>query len=172
MRKTLNYLHIACVTVGLLAVNMGFVAWHWERVAMTQYAFFPLVLAVFVIIYGVISCVFKHKGNYLIIQRRRGFGIFSEDQDYTFTDAYERRFRWMLLVYCVPIPFYIPVMAFAATWPQTFWALFLFVLPQLVYVVNAIYQTVQEYKRKKQERERLERERIEQERREEQGYWK
>ena len=98
--------------------------------------------------------------------------IFMEDKANTFTDEYEIEFRWMLLVYCATIPFYIPVIFFASGLLQTLWSLLILLVPQIVFTIHTIYKTVQYIKKEKLRQAQLENERIEQERREELGHWK
>jgi hypothetical protein len=120
---------------------------------------------------GILACLFKHKGNFLMFGKKHGF-IFSQDKDYTFNDDHENEFRLMLLVYCAAIPFYLPVIFFASSWPQTLWTLFVLFVPQAIFIIQGIYKTVQDVKKEKLLQEQIQKERIEQERREELGRWK
>ena len=98
--------------------------------------------------------------------------IFSEDKEYTFTEEYERKFRWMLLVYFAAIPFYLPIICFATTWQQILWSLLVAFVPQGIFIGCGIAGTIGEAKKERLRQAQLEKERIEQERREELGRWK
>lgn len=171
MKYNLKYSFVFCITLILLIINIIPILVFAERSMISVYSFPPTAVMALVVLNGVLSCIFKHKGNFLMISKYPGF-IFLDDKEYTFTEEYEREFRWMLLVYCAAIPFYLPIIFFASSWPQTLWALLVFFIPQAIFVGHGIYQTVQEVKKEKRKQEQLEKERIEQERREELGYWK
>ncbi len=171
MKHRLKYSHIFCITIVLLIINLiPFLAFR-ENFVISVYTLPPICVMSLVIINGVLSCIFKHKGNFLMIRKYRS-AIFSADKDYTFTEKYEKEFRWILLIYCAAIPFYLPVIFFASSWPQTFWTLLVLYIPQAIFVAHGIYETVQHMKKERLRQEQLEKERVEQERREELGYWK
>ena len=171
MKKSLKYSHIFYITLALLILNIIPLIIFRSQIQISTISIVMIALAGIIILNGVFACSLKHKGNFLVIGQYR-HAAFSEDKDYTFTDEYEREFRWMLLVYCMAIPFYLPVICFAANWEQTLWALALFLAPQLIYVIHGIYQTVQVVKETKRREAQLQKEREEQEKREELGYWK
>lgn len=171
VKSMLKYSLIFCITLALLLVNIIPVLVFWGSATISVYSLPPMAVMALVVINGVLSCVFKHKGNFLMIRKYRS-AIFSADKDYTFTDEYEKEFRWMLLIYCAAIPFYIPIIFFASSWSQTLWTLLVFFIPQVIFIAHGIYQTVQDVKEEKRRQAQLEKERKEQERREELGYWK
>jgi hypothetical protein len=171
MKKRLKYSHIFYITFALFILNIIPLIIFQNQIQISTNSIATIALAGIVILQGVLAYSFKHKGNFLMINRYRHTG-FSEDKDYTFTDEYEREFRWMLLIYCLPIPFYLPVIFFATSWKHTIWALILYIAPQVIYVIHGIYQTVQMVKETKRREAQLQKEREEQEKREELGYWK
>ena len=171
MKHKLTYSAIICVTLILLVLNVIPIIIFFKSCRLSVYSFPVFAVMAYVIINGVISYFFRHKGNFLMIRRYRS-ELFRDDQDVTFTDGYEREFRWMLLIYCIPIPFYLPIGFFASSWSHTLWTLLVFLLPQLIFLGYGIYETAQHVKSEKLRREQLENELKEQERREELGFWK
>ncbi len=171
MKYKLKYSHIFHITLALLIINLIPVLCFRKSVVLSQYTLPPIAVMSLMIINGILSCIFKHKGNFLIIRKYHGF-IFSSDKDYTFTEEYEKNFRWMLLVYCAVIPFYLPIAFFASSWLQTLWTLLVLLVPQAIFVIHSIYETIQDVKKEKLRQKQLQKERIEQGRREELGHWK
>ena len=78
----------------------------------------------------------------------------------------------MLLVFFLPIPFYIPVIFFVSGAPQMLLDLLLLFAPQFVFIAWGVRNTLKDVKAAKERAAALEKERIEQERREELGYRK
>jgi len=72
----------------------------------------------------------------------------------------------MLKIYCLAIPFYIPQVFLTSSYIGSLWALFVFVSPQIVYVIMGIVDTSKDVKENKLKEQQLEKERIAQERRE------
>ena len=171
MKYKLKYSHIFYITLAILIINLIPVIYFRKSFVLSQYALPPIIVMSLVIVNGILSCVFKHKGNFLIIRKHHSF-IFSSDKDYTFAEEYERNFRRMLLVYCTAIPFYLPVAFFASNWSQTLWTLLVLLVPQAIFIIHNIYETIHDVKKEKILQERLRKEKIEQERREELGHWK
>jgi len=170
MKSKLKYSFIIGITLVLLIFNVIPVLIFEERSGISVHSFVPMAVMLLTLVNGVLSCVFKHKGNFLMIRKHQS-GIFSTDKDYTFTKEYENEFRMMLLIYCIPIPFYIPIIFFASSSEQVIWTLLVFFLPQAVFIFRGIYQTLQDVKKEKLKQEELEMQRREQERREELRYW-
>lgn len=101
------------------------------------------------IIHATLSYILRHKGNYLPFRRFTHPIPFASDKDYTFKDEYLNRFFIMLKVYCLAIPFYIPQIFLTSSYVATLWALVPFIIPQLVYVIIGIADTLSEVKKDK-----------------------
>lgn len=167
-----KYSFIFAVVLIVLALNILAVVIFAKNASLSAYSIAPAGAMAVMIANGIFACIFKNKGNYLVLRRRRGFGMFSEDKEYTFSDEYEREFRIMLLVYCAAIPFYIPLIFFPNGMSAAFLTMLVLSLPQVIFIIFSVKKTVDEAKARKQRDEQLERERAEQERREELGRWK
>ncbi len=70
------------------------------------------MLTLIVIINGVLALIFKHKGNFFIIRKYNN--PFTNDNDYTFTPEYDKRFILSFAIYFAPIPFYLPLILFTS----------------------------------------------------------
>lgn len=171
MKKSLKYSHVFYITLALLMINVIPSIIFRDEIELSLYSLPPIAVAVMVSVNGVLACIFKRKGNFLMIRKYHS-AIFSKDKAYTFTDEYEREFRRMLLIYCAAIPFYIPIICFASNWQQTLWTLLVFFIPQGIFIIHGIHQTVQDVKQEKLRQEQLQKELKEQEEREELGRWK
>ena len=171
MKKHLKYSHIFFVTLGLLIVNAIPVIVFRDQIKISAYSLIAITVAAVVVFNGILACLFKHKGNFLIMRKHNG-AIFSEDKDHTFTNRYECEFRRMLLIYCAAIPFYIPIICFASNLQEALWSLLVYSVPQIIFLVNEIRKTLKDVKKEKLHQAQLEKERIEQERREELGHWR
>ena len=165
-RSRLSYGTILATTASLLLLNIIFVLIFRKNISISTYSLPPIALGVLVLINGVLACILKHKGNFLVIRKHRGMLFYLKDR--TLTDSYEKEFRMMLLIYCAAIPFYIPIICFASNWADTLWTLLVFIVPQGIFIAHEIRKTIQDVKIQKER----EKERIEQERREELGYLK
>ncbi len=173
MKKPIKYSLIVCVTLALLVVNMIPVFLFRDRARVTSYASVAILLLLLHTARTVSACFLKHKGNMFLIRGKYAhIHIYSPDREETFTPAYEREFRVLLLVHCMAIPFYIPLIFFVHSWENTLWDLLLFFLPPLIAVANEMRKMYAAAKKAKQRDAALEHERIEQERREEEGHWK
>ena len=171
MRPMLKYPVIFGIILVLLLLNAIPVLLFWDRTALANHSLLPIMFMGLNLLHGLTACLRKHKGNYLVF-RKAGRLPLSGNRDYTYTETYERKFRWMLAVYFGAIPFYIPVIFFAPDIPQALWMLPVLFVPQMVFMTHGIYETVQDAKEAKRMRERQEREKQEQEAREEMGRWK
>lgn len=127
---------------------------------------------IIMVIQAILSYVLRHKGNYLPFRRFGHPNPFTTDKDYTFKDSYVNRFFFMLKVYCLAIPFYIPQIFLTSSYFESLWALVVFFFPQIVYVIMEIADTLKDVKEDKAKKEQLDKERLAQERREELGKWK
>ena len=171
MKSILKYRFIFLSVLIASVLNILPVIVFWSKAAVSRYSLAPMGIMALVILNGILACIFKNKGNFLMIRNYR-WSLFSEDREYTFTDAYERQFRWMLLIYCTSIPFYVPIIFFSSSWSNTLWTLLVLLIPQGSFIAYDIKKTVDDVKASKRHRERLEQERIKQEQREELGRWK
>lgn len=162
---------IVGVTFLLLFLNALSVLLFKKYAALSECSLIPLAFMVLAILNGALSCLLKHKGNFLMLGKHFG-AFFDDDADYTFTEEYEARFRLMLFIYSAFIPFYIPIIFFAKSVLQALPSLAVFFLPQLIFVLMGIADTAREFKAQRHKEETERREREEQERREELGAWK
>ncbi len=141
-----------------------------DSAKISVYSIPSVLVLIAVSITAVISYFLRHQDNYLVYRRHRS--IFSGERDYTYSEEYERRFRLMLVIYCIPIPFYLPVIFFARSYMHSLWSLLLYAIPQIAFMVMEICDTVKDVKDAKMKRLDEKRERREQEMREELGRWK
>ena len=79
-----------------------------------QTAFSWLFLAVMLLelIYGIFCCVCKHKANFFRNYRR--IHLFWKNDESTFTAEYQREFDCYAMIFFSSLPFYIPLIHFAA----------------------------------------------------------
>lgn len=170
MKKLIQYKVIFGITGALLALNLFVSLCFASFIDLSVYSFIPTSILALVIFNGIFACVHKNRGNFLKIRRYNTIKIWT-NRDLSDDISYQITFRWSLLVYCVPIPFYIPFILFVPnSW--TALSLLLFFIPQILYSIQHSYEKKQEIKKIKQRDDALEKERIEQEKREELGYWK
>ena len=156
----------------ILAINILIALSQINSLNLSRFSL-PAMFCMFImVIQAVLSYVLRHKGNYLFFRRYAHPNPFTSDKDYTFNDEYLNRFFFMLKIYCLAIPFYIPQIFLTSSHRTTLWALVPILFPQIVYVIMGIVDTLKDVKENKIKKEQLERERLDQERREEQGKWK
>lgn len=156
----------------VLVANVAIVLFQISRANISTFSLPAIFLMIIMVMHAILSFALRHKGNYLML---RGFtqpNPFAEDKDYTFDHLYLKRFSLMLRVYCLPIPFYIPLIFFTSNYVESLGALIPFFAPQVVYIVMGILDTTAEVKEDKLKKQQIERERLEQERRESEGKWK
>lgn len=170
MKPKLKYSLIITIVAILLILNVQPVIIFWERASFSKYSFMPAFIMACIVTIGIFACVLRHKGNFLMFGGSRS--VFRDDKDYTFTDEYDRRFRWMLLVYFAAVPFYIPLIFFTKSDVDLLWMLPVIFVPQAVFIAHGIYETLQDVEEEKRRQEQFEKERAEQEKREELGRWK
>ena len=172
MKIKLKYPLILGILLALVLVNAVPVLVLPDKAALTRYSYPPGILLIFVTIYGLCALIDKHKGNHFLLESPRERS-FSYNKSYTYTDKYEREFRLSLLIYFGAIPFYIPLIFFARSFPLSAGlSLAVLLIPQLALAIPGIRESIQHAKERKQILAERERERIEQERREELGKWK
>jgi hypothetical protein len=156
----------------ILMINMLIVLSQTSTIAISRFSLPALFLMIIMIIHSMVSYMLRHKGNYLPFRRFGHPNPFTTDKDYTFEELYIKRFFFMLKIYCLVIPFYIPQIFLTSTYFESLWALVTFLTPQVVYVIMGIVDTLKDVKEYKAKREQLEKERLSQEQREELGKWK
>ena len=172
MKIKLKYPLILGILLALLLVNAIPVLLLPEKAALTNFSVFPGAVAVFMVIYGLCALIDKHKGNYFLLSDPRGRSL-SYNKSYTYKEEYERGFRLSLLIYFGAVPFYIPLIFFARSYPAaTFGTFAVMLVPQIFLAIPTIREAIQDSKERKRILAERERERIEQERREELGKWK
>ena len=164
-KNTLLYFIIYSI---VLITNVLIVLLHISNASISSFSLPAIFLMAAMIINAIISYCLRHKGNYLPFIRLARPNPFLSDRDYTFEDEYLNRFFFLLKVYCLVIPFYIPQIFLASSHLQSLWALVPFFVPQAVHIVMGIRGTLREVKKEEQLKEEL----LEQERREELGEWK
>ena len=155
-----------------LAVNILIVFCNKTNINVSRFSLPAIILMFFMIIHAMLSYVLRHKGNFLPFRRFGHPNPFITDKDYTVEELYMKRFFFMLKIYCLVIPFYIPQIFLTSTYFESLWALVAFLTPQVVYVIMGIVDTLKDVKEYKAKREQLEKERLSQEQREELGKWK
>ncbi len=141
-----------------------------DNIAFSQYSIPPLMLMLLVILNGVMALIFKHKCNFFVI--RKYHTPFTNDKDYTFTPEYDKKFILSFVIYFAQVPFYLPLIFFTKNWAQTLLSLLLFALPQIIFIIQGILETVKDAKAEKMKKQQREQELREQQRREELGHWK
>ena len=170
-KKPLSYPLILGILALLFLVNICPVLILQDRVELNNFSLIPAAVAVLVLLNGLGALLFKHVDNYFNFGTPRR-GLFTAPKEYTYTEEYEREFRWMMLVYFAAVPFYIPCICFSSDYAETAWTLVPLAGPQLVFMLHGMYETVQHVKTAKAEAEQRERELREQEQREELGVWR
>ena len=174
MKKAPSYLTVALLIGVLLALNLLALFLFREQAKFTVYSLAPAVTAALVTVWGGLAVLFRHKRNCLAF-RRHAYSLVTllrEDDPHTYTEEYGNEFRRMLLVFFLPVPFYIPVIFLVGGVPQMLLTLALLFAPQFVFIAWGIRKTLRDVKEQKELDARLEAERREQERREELGHWK
>ncbi|MBQ3507938.1 MAG: hypothetical protein IJA91_05245 [Clostridia bacterium] len=171
-KTKLTYPLVLSILLGLLLLNVIPVLALPDKAALTRYSYPPGILLIVLTIYGLCAIIDKHKGNYFRLESSRGRS-FSGNKSYTYTEAYEREFRWSLLIYFGAMPFYLSLVFFARSFPLSAGlSLALLLVSQLILMIPSVQRSIQDAKERKQILAERERERIEQERREELGKWK
>ena len=171
MKKRENIIALSILYALILIGNIIPVIVNREETQITKYSVPAIMLMLIVIINGVLSYFLRHKGNYLVFRKHRP-NEFASDKDYTCSEEYLKRFFGMLELYCAAIPFYIPQIFLTTSNIQTLWALFVFIVPQIIFLIQDIGHAANEFKQAENRRKQREEELKEQVRREEQGYWK
>ncbi len=166
--KKRNFLYILAYIV-ILVINILVVVNHKTDTTLYMPA---LLLMITMVIHAVLSYLLRHKGNYLPFRRFGRPNPFTADKTYTFEDLYTKRFFFMLKIYCLSIPFYIPQIFLTSNYFSPFLALGTFFSPQVVYIILGIIDTLKDIKEHKAKENRIEKERLDQERKEELGKWK
>ncbi len=142
-----------------------------DALVFSKQSIVSLVIMILVSINGIACYLLRHKGNFLPLGKPRGDAL-SADKDYTFTKEYKKEFYWQFAVYALSIPFFLPCIFFVSKWEQSLWTLCVAFVPQFIYIVYGISNTVKEAKEYRELKEKQERELKEQEQKEELGRFK
>ena len=175
MKKPIPYYVTLLATLFSLLLNMIPVVLLWEQAGVTVFSSLPLLCMAYAVFIGLGACARKSTNSLFWFGERRHSFLFSE-KEYTLSKNHDREFRWMLLVYFLPVPCYLPIILLANSAADMLWALLVLFAPQIVYMIIDGKALVKEVKKdvreQKEKKAKQERERLEQERREELGRWK
>ena len=174
MKKSPSYLAVTVIIGVLLAGNLLALFLFREQAKFTAPSLIPTVTAALVTVWGVLAVLFRHKRNCLAF-RRHAYSLVTllrEDDPRAYTEEYKNKFRRMLLVFFLPVPFYIPVIFLVGGVPQMLLTLLLLFAPQFVFFAQGVHETLRDVKAQKELDARREAELREQERREELGKFK
>ena len=110
------------------------------QVTITDFSRFPIIVMVLVSVNGILSYIFRHRGNFLTI-KNRGFNAWRAPQKKLPQKHYEK-FFWQFIVYWSAIPFYLPCIHFGLVSKgyHILWTLLILGIPQTVFF---IYDTIQ-----------------------------
>ena len=113
-----------------------------------QTAFSWLFLAVMLLelMYGIFCCVCKHKANFFRNYRR--IHLFWKNDESTFTAEYQREFDCYAMIFFSSLPFYIPLIHFAAEPIHTLWGLLVLAFPWIAFSMIGIRDTLSEAKKR------------------------
>lgn len=162
---------IVSIYILLFALNLTPVIVFNSQADFLPFSIPALILMVLVIVNGIVAYIFRHKGNFLYFRKIHP-NIFSTDKEYTLTSEYSRKFKFMLEVYAAAIPFYIPLIFFTSSWKESLWVLPVFLIPQIIFVIQDIIETIKNQKQHKIKMQQQEEELRKQQQREELGHWK
>ena len=135
-------LFIGLLTLSIL-INSATLLIFKNSILLSTQSIVSVIIMLLVTTNGIISYFFRHKGNYLSFGKPRGSAL-SADKDYTFTKEYNKEFFWQFTVYCFSIPFYIPCVFFVAKWEDLLWTLTILLIPQFIYIVYGILNTLKD----------------------------
>ena len=128
--KKRNLLYFIIYAV-VLMVNILIVSNQISNARVSSFSLPALFLMFIMLIHAILSYVLRHKGNYLPFRRFTHPNPFASDKDYTFKDGYINRFSFMLKIYFLAIPFYIPQIFLTSSYIASLWALVPFFSPRL-----------------------------------------
>lgn len=113
-------------------------------------SFFPIIIMILVSINGITAYFLRHKCNLLEFElglAYRVFLIFSDDQDYTFTEKYINNFYWDSLIYWFAVSFYIPCIFFISEWwHKIIWTFCVYSAPHIIYLILGIFDIAKDVK--------------------------
>lgn len=170
MKKS-TLLYFAVLFIVLIG-NILIVLTQISNANISVFSYPAVFFMVLMITHATLAYLLRHKVNCLPFRRFAHINPFASDKDVILKDKYLYRFFFMLKVYCLAIPFYIPQIFLTSNYIQSIWALVTFFCPQVVYIIMGVRDTFKDVKADKLKKEQLEQERLEQERREEQGKWR
>ncbi|MBE6548006.1 MAG: hypothetical protein E7667_03895 [Ruminococcaceae bacterium] len=172
--KLKNYKFYFCIIFLLLtALSILSLVIFNGHVGITKYSYPAIALAVFHILYGLLAYALRRKGNYLAFRTRLlrhwEFIPFMSDRAYTETEEYKQRFNFMLAIYYITVPLYIPCIFFTASAAAMPWAVLVPLVPQFIFVAMQIKTFSLEVKHRQEQKQALDRELDEQRKKEEMG---
>lgn len=71
MKKSLKYSHVFFITLAFLIINIIPSIIFCDEIELSLYSLPPIAAAVMVSVNGVLACIFKRKGNFLMIKKYR-----------------------------------------------------------------------------------------------------
>lgn len=149
-----------------------------ENATITVNSAPAIVLGVCSVIYAIVAFVMKDEQNLFVLGKNRIFIAFlrslRDDTPDTDSDTYKKEFALSAFVFCVSIPFYIPLAFFSKSFYTALsWALSVTISRILfTFALVLIPRVIKSAKDKKQGHIKDEADRKEQERRESMGKWK
>ncbi len=173
MKKSTKWI-ITSIFLAVFAVQIGIVVIFREKIHTSGASLAAIFFFVIAFVYGLYASALRHKKNLLCLRYYPNpwLVLFADDDESTYTEQYERMFDWMLVVFCAPLPFYIPLIFFSTHESQIWWVLLLFFLPQIVFFIQLFVAAVKKQKENRKKQEREEQELREQQKREELGKFK
>ena len=129
-------------------------------------------------IYAIIAFLNKEHGNFFVLGKNKLFIVFlrsqNDDNPDINSDEYKKEFALSAFIFCVSIPFYIPIAFFAKSFYTALSSALSVTLLRLllIFMLVLIPRLVKNAQDKKQGHIKDETDRIEQERRESMGKWK
>lgn len=146
--------------------------------AITKYSIPSVAVIIFSVIYAIIAYSLRNRGNLILGGRNKLFLIlmrtFSADKSYTMHPEYKKEFIRTSMIYCIAIPFYIPLAFFADNiYSAIFWPLSWYIIVHVVIMLIAFIPPIKniiETKKAKKVQDEIHRQ--EQERLESMGKWK
>ncbi len=166
----MNKKMIAFLLLAIVLLNAALCLVFRDTATVTAYSFPAAAVMLLVTLNGISACICKHKGNFFVLSRYNN--PFVSDRAYTFTPEYEREFSLSFFIYFAAIPFYLPLIFFTTTWPQTLWVLLVLAVPQIIFAVQGAIETIKNAKADRQKKQQLHQELLAQKQREEMGRWK
>lgn len=160
-----------CVFAAAVLINIIPLLIFKDKAAITPRSIFPAFFVICLSISGVVSYLTRHKGDKY--RRLHLWMLLLKDEEYTFTEEYEKSFFVGFCIYWFAIPFYLPFVFFDLGWNGSIlWPLCVMFVTLLVSIACEMPNMIKEAKERRTAREKLKVELKEQELREEMGHIK